>query len=96
LPLLLLGDFWTEQFRPAFHPGKIKDILHLLEVILRETTTDEVKFLVEFISSLVCHISSQLGTEPINHSVAHVVYIEITPQLKFQLLAKTRAFKGLS
>ena len=39
---------------------------------LSKGTADEVKFLVEFISSLVCHSSSQAGTEPFNRRVLHV------------------------
>ena len=60
----------------------MKDFLHLLEVVLRQGTADEVKFLVEFISRLVCHSSGQVGTELLTLSILHVVYIEMTPQLK--------------
>jgi hypothetical protein len=72
----------------------MKDILHLIEVVLGKGTTDEVKFLVEFISRLVSHSSSQAGTELLHHSIIHVVYIEIAPQLKCQLKANTSAFEG--
>jgi hypothetical protein len=43
------------------------------KILLRKGTADEVKFLVEFISRLVCHSSSKADTELLNHSILHVL-----------------------
>ena len=36
------------------------------------------------------------GTELLSLSILHAIYIEMTPQLKWQLIAETSAFEGLS
>ena len=76
----------------------MKDFLHLLELVLRIGTGREVEFLIKVFSMLVCHSSSQVGTELLNHSIIHVlkIWIEMTPQLKSQQIANTRAFEGFS
>jgi hypothetical protein len=40
----------------------------------------EEKILVEVISRLFCHSSSQAGTELLTQSIIHVIYIEMTLQ----------------
>jgi hypothetical protein len=60
----------------------------------------EEKILVEVISRLFCHSSSQAGTELLTQSIIHVIYIEMTLQHQVcRLLVvayNTRAFEGLS
>jgi hypothetical protein len=61
----------------------------------------EEKILVEVISRLFCHGSSQAGTELLTQSIIHVIYIEMTPQhqvcrLLLVVAYNTRAFEGLS
>jgi hypothetical protein len=96
-PVLFLGAWGKNEFWPGIHSWEKKDFLHVLQEVLGQGTADEVEFIVEFNSRLACHSSCQAGTELLNHSILHVLYIQMTPQFKFQLMiTKTRPFEGLS